>query len=112
MNTRQNFETIDISSISRTDLIIHYNTGQDSTTGYGKDKIHHYRSGYMTRLGDIEEEDWKQLAEALVVRENGEDELQAIIEDVSKHCVWLCTDVQRRLYALNLYMTGRRKPNG
>ena len=30
MNTRQNLEDIDISTLSRTDLIIHYNTGRHS----------------------------------------------------------------------------------
>lgn len=111
MQILKSIESIDISTLSRTDLIIRYNTGRDSTTGYGKDRIHHYRSGYMTDIGDIEEDDWKQLAEALVARENGEEELQAIIADVTAHCAWFHTDAQRRLYALKLYMSGRRKLN-
>ena len=109
MQILKSIESIDISTLSRTDLIIRYNTGQDSTTGYGKDRIHHYRSGYMTDIGDIEEDDWKQLAEALVAREDGEAELREIIAKVEARCAWLHTDAARREYALQLYMRKPRK---
>ena len=93
-----------VEALTRSDLAIKFNTGRGTTTGYGRDKTHHYRSGYMTAIGDIEQSEWRQLAEALVVRENGEEELRKIIEDVQKNCPWIQTDPMRRVYALNLYM--------
>lgn len=93
----------------RENLIVMYATGRDSTTGYGKDKSHHYFSGYMTPAGEIEQSEWRSLAEALVAREGGEVELREIIAYVEAHCAWLHTEAMRREYALQLYMRKPRK---
>ena len=99
----------DVSTLTRKDLSVHYSTGQSTSTGYGRDKVHHYRFGYMTNLGNIEQGEWRKLAEALVVRENGEAELQELINDTRENCPWLKTDELRREYALQLYMNHAKK---
>lgn len=103
--------SIDPATLSRADLHILYGTGHSFSTGYGREKTTRFVAGFLTKIGDIEEDEWFRLAEALVARENGEEELQAIIADITAHCAWFHTDAQRRLYALKLYMSGRRKPN-
>ena len=100
---------INENAYERKDLVVMYSTGRDSTTGYGKDKSHHYFSGYMTPVGEIKQSEWRRLAEALVAREGGENELRELIAGVEAHCVWLNTDGQRRDYALQLYMQGPKK---
>jgi hypothetical protein len=99
---------INENAYERKDLIVMHNTGRDSTTGYGKDKTHHYFSGYMTPSGEIEQSEWRRLAEALVAREGGDDELKEIIAGVESHCAWLRNDTERRDYALQLYMHGAK----
>lgn len=101
----------DVSTLTRKDLIVRYSTGQSTSTGYGRDKVNHYRFGYMTSLGNIEQGEWRKLAEALVVRENGEAELQELINDTRENCPWLKTDELRREYALQLYMNSQKKPS-
>lgn len=56
-----------------------YGTGQDRTTGEGRNKEHHYRSGVMTNIGDILLSVWLELAKTLISRE-GLDELCTQLE--------------------------------
>lgn len=95
-------------SYTRADLRVMHYTGRGIAHGYGRDKTTTYRSGVQTRAGDIEESEWLKEAEALVAREKGETELDALIKKTSS-LAWLHNDKDRRRYALELYMT---KPSG
>lgn len=108
---RSDDSQFDVSMLTRKNLSVHYSTGQSTYTGYGRNKVHHYRFCYMTDLGNIEQGEWRKLAEALVVRENGEAELQKLINDTRENCPWLKTDELRREYALQLYMNSQKKPS-
>jgi hypothetical protein len=95
-------------SYTRADLRVMYYAGRSTSHGYGRDKTTTYRSGVQTRAGDLEESEWLKEAEALVVRENGASELDALIK-ITSSLAWLRNDKERRRYALELYMT---KPSG
>ena len=100
--------SIDPATLSRADLHVLYGTGHSYSTGYGREKTTRFVAGFLTKIGDIEKDEWFRLAEALVVRENGEAELQEYIKDAEEHCAWLQTEKERRQYALQIYM---RKDN-
>ena len=89
---------------TREDLRVMHYTGRGTSHGYGRDKTTTYRSGVQTRAGDIEERVWLKEAEALVVREGGEDELAELIRQASS-VAWLRNEKERRRYALERYMT-------
>ena len=65
-----------LEEITRKDLRIMYFTGRDTVSSA---KVHQYRSGVKTAIGDFEEGDWIRYAEALVAREGGRSELDALI---------------------------------
>ncbi len=89
---------------TREDLRVMYYAGRSTSHGYGRDKTTTYRSGVRTKAGDLEQSVWLREAEALVVREGGEAELAALIQQASS-LAWLQNDKERRQYALELYMT-------
>lgn len=99
------FCTIDPETLTRADLKIRYGTGHSVSKGYGRwDRTTVFVPGFLTKIGDIEESEWLRLAEALVARENGEEELQKYVDETEQHCPWLRTDAEIRQHALDLYM--------
>ena len=57
------------------DLRVRYRTGRSYVvSGSGRNKVMGYRNGYMTKLGDLERSEWKQLVLERI-RETGEEEL-------------------------------------
>lgn len=93
---------------TREDLRVMHYTDRSTSHGYGRDKTTSFRSGVQTKAGDLEESEWLKEAEALVARENGQAELDALIKKTFS-LAWLHNDKERRKYALELYMT---KPSG
>ena len=71
------------------DLRAHFGTGRSYIkSGSGRDAVYGYRSGVMTNIGDIEENEWAQLMMDLVIR-SGETALQEQISDrvcVTQRC--------------------------
>lgn len=86
--------------LTRADLRVMYYTGRDSVNSA---KVHHYRSGVMTPVGDIEVSQWYEYAEALVAHEHGETELLALIQN-ARSLPWLRNENEIRTYALEQYM--------
>lgn len=103
-NTLSSKRTSDPATLSRADLHVLYRTGRCYSTGYGREKTTRFVAGFLTKIGDIEEDEWFRLAEALVARENGEEELQKYIKEAEEYCAWLRTEPERRQYALQIYM--------
>lgn len=75
----------DLAAISFSDLRWRYGTGIDTSTGKRWYKVHSYRNGVMTKLGDIEVNVWYQLMEHLVERENEQWLLDALIQWEREH---------------------------
>lgn len=64
---------VSVEELSLADIRWMYGTGQDRTTGTGRNKEHFYRSGVMTRIGDVLLSVWYELAKALIAREGLND---------------------------------------
>lgn len=60
---------VSVEGLCLEDIKWWYGTGQDRTTGSGRNKEHFYRSGVMTRIGDILLSLWCELAQTLITRE-------------------------------------------
>ena len=86
------------------DLRAHFGTGRSYIkSGSGRDAVYGYRSGVMTNIGDIEENEWAQLMMDLVIR-SGETALQEQLRFWAKeHCAWLHTKKEVERYALELH---------
>lgn len=76
---------IDIAAISFSDLCWRYGTGIDTSTGKRWYKVHSYRNGVMTKLGDIEVSVWYQLMEQLIERDHEQWLLDALIQWECEH---------------------------
>lgn len=74
------YTEVDLATISFSDLKWRYGTGIDTSTGKRQYKVHSYRNGVMTKLGDIEVSVWYQLMEKLIERENEQWLLDALIQ--------------------------------
>lgn len=61
---------LDLSTIKLSDIAWRYSTGVAIPSGQGRQKTYRYRNGVMTKLGDIEEHIWYQLAEQIAKRDN------------------------------------------
>lgn len=63
MRTEQidNIESIDLSTVTLSELRWQFGTGISISKGSGRDKTYSYRCGVMTDLGDIKEEIWYQV---------------------------------------------------
>ena len=93
-----------VSDLSFTDLEHRFSTGQAYTKyGSGRDRVMGFRTGVMTRLGDLEFSVWESLIRDLIHR-SGEDALfQALIDWASEGCPWLHTRTEIERYALELH---------
>lgn len=70
----------------------------------GRKKIFENRSGVKTDLGDLEMEEWLQMARKLI-QDSGELQLQADLQEwVGEHMRWLHNETEREQYALKLHM--------
>ncbi len=95
-------EEIDLSTVTCAEMRWQYSTGVAITTGQGAYKKNGYRSGAMTKLGDIEEHIWYIAMEYIVQRDKEEDLLNALIEWEREHG-FSCNEKERRQKALEKY---------
>lgn len=78
-------QDFDIDTISFEDIHWQYGTGNGISKGEGRNKERSYRSGVMTKMGDIREDVWYRLVEKLIERE-GEQVLQdALLKWAHEH---------------------------
>lgn len=76
----------DLSTITFSDLCWRYGTGIDTSTGKGYYKVHSYRNGVMTKLGDIEIKVWCELMNQLIEKEDEQWLLAALEEWQRENC--------------------------
>lgn len=96
----------DTADFTFEDLRAHFGTGRSYIkSGSGRDAVYGYRSGIMTNIGDIEENEWAQLMVDLIIR-SGETALQEQLRLWAKeHCAWLHTKKEVERYALEIHAT-------
>lgn len=86
-------------------LRVHYHTFRSrQLRTEGHRKIYGNRSGVKTDLGDLEMEEWLQMARKLI-QDSGEQQLQADLQQwVRERVPWLHNETEREQYALKLHM--------
>ncbi len=57
---------VDLSKLTYKDIRWMYGTGRSLSKGSGREKTYTYRSGVMTKIGDIEESVWLKIATEVV----------------------------------------------
>lgn len=92
-------EGIALESVPARALRIHFFTGRGDSQGSGQNKVHTYRTGVQTDLGDIEASVWIDAVKSVIHRDGRDDELTRLagIHDMS------------RLLSDNLWINGRDK---
>lgn len=94
---------IDPTSLSFSNLYWRYGTGVDTSTGKGYYKKVSYRSGVMTKLGDIEIAVWIQLMEQLIEKSGEQWLLDALIQWEKEHNYTKASASKLRESALELH---------
>lgn len=74
-----------LDAITFEDLQWQYGVFRCNSTGAGRDKKHFPWHGVKTRMGEIEEREWCQLAEALIDRAGETDLLKQLIQWCAEH---------------------------
>jgi hypothetical protein len=87
-------------------LRIMYGTGRAFViSGTGRDRKYGYRSGFKTKLGDIEQSDWYEQARQLI-HMAGEDELHHhLLCHIKEHIPWIKTKTEAENEALQLHIS-------
>ena len=75
----------DLSTITFEDIRWQYGVFHCNSTGAGRDKKYFPWRGAKTKLGEIEEHDWCQLAEAVIERAGETDLLKQLIQWCTEH---------------------------
>lgn len=103
MTTKQinSLSEVSLADITFEDIRWHYGTGIRISDGVGRNKTYRSRNGVMTKLGDIEERLWYELAESLIKRAGEEPLLNSLIEWRSDHNYAKNTPSQVRRDALH-----------
>lgn len=78
-------EEIDLNNLKAEDLNWHFGTGQAISKGYGRDKVHSYRHGVQTPIGDIELSVWIKAAEYVVERDGLQEEVKRMTPYMRYH---------------------------
>lgn len=74
-------------------------------SGEGRNRVYGNRVGMMTNLGDLDQKEWKRLAQQLI-QSSGEEQLQAaLLEWTQEKAQWLRGKQQQEQYALELHMS-------
>lgn len=94
-----------LAEIPASDLSVLYRTGRAMLlSGSGRDKRYSYRHGVMTRIGDIEAEQWKSLAKQWI-EANGEKTLfEHVLEWTQEHHVGKPAKAELEMDALETHM--------
>lgn len=93
-----------INSLTLEKVRYMFGTGKAYTiSGSGRDRKTGYRVGVMTKLGDIEEGEWKDLVK-LIVEMNGQQQLFANLMEWTHTMVpWIQTKADAEEYTLQLF---------
>ena len=75
----------DLSTITFEDIRWQYGVFHCNSTGAGRDKKYFPWRGAKTKLGEIEEHDWCQLAEAVIEQAGETDLLKQLIQWCTEH---------------------------
>ena len=78
-------KTYNISEIFFNDVALLYHTGYDVVTDIPRGRIHAYRKGCATRIGDIQIDDWIDIVKYLIDRDQEQDLYLDLIEFMSRH---------------------------
>ena len=87
-------------------LRVRYGTSRSYIiSGEGRNRVYGNRVGMMTNLGDLEQKEWKRLAQQLI-QSSGEEQLQAaLLEWTQEKAQWLRGKQEQEQYALELHMS-------
>lgn len=78
--TIDSLDQLDLQKLQYKDLKARYGTGRAYSEGSGRNKKSWYRTGVMTKIGDIRLDVWIQAAQALIAKNDDEDLLSAVME--------------------------------
>lgn len=67
---------LDLEHLTAADLKWEFATGRSLSFGHGRDKVHSYRNGVQTPIGDIKLSVWLEAARYLIKRNGLEEELE------------------------------------
>lgn len=80
-------------------LRVMYYTGRDTVSAA---KVHTYRDGVMTKIGDIELEEWRNLVLNLIER-NGDQEVFERLKAEARATLWIHSEKEALQQALERY---------
>ena len=98
---------LDTQNLTYNDIRIQFHTGKFVRDFSSQDKkAGKYRSGMMTQIGDIEENQWYQAAEE-IIKEKGDWALFEKLKNwyINK-CSWLRNKKEAHRYALECFVSG------
>ena len=89
------------------DIRVQYGTGRYvRTSGSGRNAQGYYRTGFMTKIGDLDEQTWIAYAEELVSRNGDGAVLKQLEQWFAEHLAWLRDEKAVYLYALKFLIAG------
>lgn len=92
-----------LDALTYDDIECRYGTGRDQVTGTGRNKCHQYRIGIMTKLGDIEKEEWKKVVYAMIIRDGESELFDALKYWLRRNNRWLKTEEEIESFTLNQF---------
>ena len=104
-------KTYQLKEIRYEDLIILFHTGRNEYLGgTGSNKKYRYRTGVNTNLGDIEINEWETAVEKLIEFNGDTAHYNDIMQKIKIGFPWLKTDSDRKIFALDLFLREKSKP--
>lgn len=95
--------TFSEQDLSFEDLRARYGTGQSYViSGMGRDRRYGYRVGVQTKVGDIEESEWKRLVHGVILR-TGETQLYSDLLEWVNSLPWPHSKAEKEKYTLELH---------
>lgn len=95
------------SKLTYEDIHIQFHTGRFIRDYSSQDKkAGRYRSGMMTKIGDLEETEWILYAEELIQQNGDEDLFENLKKWYRKNCKWLRGEKELHRYTLECFISG------
>ena len=89
------------------DIRVQYGTGRFvRTSGTGRNAQGYYRTGFMTKIGDLDEKTWTAYAEELVSRNGDGAVLNQLELWFAERLTWLRDEKAIHLYSLKFLIAG------
>ena len=96
-----------LEELTYEDIRVQYGTGRYvRTSGSGRNAQGYYRTGFMTKIGDLDEQTWIVYAEELVSRNGDGAVLKQLEQWFAEHLAWLRDEKAVHLYALKFLIAG------